>query len=95
MYQNAGEKGHKHLDPVDPPRRHGNKVRGHGTWDNDRPPIFGMVGRESGTLNLAVCHHSTRAELEPLVLAWSKPGSTIFRLFRNLRGSQRFHPWRV
>jgi len=46
MYQNAGEKGVKHTDPNDPPRRRGNKIRGHGTWDSDRPPVLGVIGRE-------------------------------------------------
>jgi hypothetical protein len=55
MYQNAGEKGRKHADPDDPPRRRANKVKGHGTWDNDRPPIAGVVGRESGKIRLGVC----------------------------------------
>jgi len=32
MFQNAGEKGEPHQDPKDPPRRRGNKRRGHGTW---------------------------------------------------------------
>lgn len=95
MYQNAGEKGVKHPDPADPPRRRGNKVRGHGTWDNDRPPILGVVGRESGTLALAVCHHSTRAELEPLVLAWSQPGSTVYTdewaAYHHLPSTNRHH----
>ena len=45
-YQNAGEKGVPHLDPEDPPRRRANKARGHGTWENDRPPVCGVVGRE-------------------------------------------------
>ncbi len=61
MYQNAGEKGVTHEDPDDPPRRRANQVKGHGTWANDRPPIAGIVGRESGDLRLAVCHHSDRA----------------------------------
>ena len=38
MFQNADEKGDPHLDPSDPPRRRGNKRRGHGTDENDRPP---------------------------------------------------------
>ncbi len=69
MYQNAGEKGELHEDPEDPPRRRANKRRGHGTWDNDRPPILGIVGRESGKTHLEVCHHSTRDELIPHVLS--------------------------
>lgn len=67
MYQNAGEKGVKHADPEDPPRRRANKVKGHGTWDNDRPPVAGVVGRESGEVRLAVCRHSDRETLQPFV----------------------------
>ena len=55
MYQNAGEKGVKHADPEDSPRRRANKVKGHGTWDNDRLPVAGVVGRDSGEIRLAVC----------------------------------------
>lgn len=69
MYQNAGEKGRKHADPDDPPRRRANKVKGHGTWDNDRPPIAGVVGRESGKIRLGVCHHSDRQTLQSFVEA--------------------------
>ncbi|HZK68747.1 MAG TPA: hypothetical protein VFC36_04025 [Paludibacter sp.] len=54
MYQNAGEKGVKHSDPNDPPRCRGNKTRGHGTWDSDRPPVLGVIGRESGQIQLEV-----------------------------------------
>lgn len=54
MYQNSGEKGDLHDDPEDPPRRRANKVRGHGTWKNDRPPILGIIGRESGQVHLEV-----------------------------------------
>lgn len=54
MYQNAGEKGILHPDPDDPPRRRGNKARGHGTWDTDRPPVLGIVGRESGQVQLVL-----------------------------------------
>ena len=44
-YQNAGEKRVPHADADDPPRRRADKRRGHGTWDNDRPPACGVVGR--------------------------------------------------
>ena len=72
-----GKKGQKHDDPADPPRRRGNKVRGHGTWDNDRPPVFGAVGRESGQVRLRVLRHSTRAELMPETLGATRPGTCV------------------
>ncbi len=50
----------KHADPDDPPRRRGNKARGHGTWDNARPPVPGVVGRDSGKVRLEVVGHGTR-----------------------------------
>jgi transposase-like protein len=78
MYQNAGEKGLKHADPDDPPRRRANKVRGHGTWDNDRPPIVGVVGRESGEIRLAVCHHSDRQTLQPFVEDHTTDTATVY-----------------
>jgi len=41
-----------HPDPDDPPRRRAHGRPGHGTLANDRPPIAGVVGRESGLLRL-------------------------------------------
>lgn len=49
-----GKKGDEHFDPHDPPRRRANKQRGRGTYANDRPPILGTVGRESGQVRLRV-----------------------------------------
>jgi hypothetical protein len=47
MSQNAGKKGGPHSDPLDPPRRRGNRAPGHGTWESDRPPVCGVVGRRA------------------------------------------------
>lgn len=77
MYQNAGEKGTLHADPDDPPRRRANKKRGHGTYANDRPPVAGIVGRESGQIRLKVIGNSTRANLEPFVLGMTIPGTRM------------------
>ena len=77
MYQNAGEKGRKHEDPDDPPRRRGNKTRGHGTWETDRPPVFGAVGRETGHIRLDVTPNSRRIDLEPAVLATTQADATV------------------
>ena len=54
MYQNAGEKGIPHPDPEDPPRCRANQARGHGTWETDRPPVLGVIGRESSQVQLSV-----------------------------------------
>jgi len=77
LYQNAGEKGRKHLDPADPPRRRANKARGHGTWETDRPPIAGVVGRHSGHIRLQVCDHSDRATLQPFVETHTRADATV------------------
>ena len=47
MYQNAGEKGIPHTDADDPPRRRADEVRGHGTFEGDRPPVAGVGCRSS------------------------------------------------
>jgi transposase-like protein len=73
-----GKKGDKHADPTDPPRYRGNKVRGHGTWDNDRPPILGIVGRETGQVRLEVMKNSGRKDIEPRVLAATTTGATVY-----------------
>jgi transposase len=53
-----GKKGEAHLDPADPPRRRANKQKGHGTYDNDRPPIVGTIGRKTGKVRLRVVEHT-------------------------------------
>ena len=55
-----GKKGIPHADPDDPPRRRANRRRGHGTFANDRPPVAGVVGRESGEVRLEVLDHGRR-----------------------------------
>ena len=57
-FRMRGKKGDKHGDPADPPRCRANKHRGHGTYDNDRPPVVGTIGRESGQVRLRVVHHT-------------------------------------
>ena len=78
MFQNAGETGDKHGDASDPPRRRGNKRREHGTYDNDRPPIVGTKGRESGLLRLRLVHHSDAATLSAHVHRFTLPTSTVY-----------------
>jgi hypothetical protein len=77
MYQNAGEKGRPHRDPDDPPRRRANRFNGHGTFDNDRPPILGVIGRESGQVFLRQTYRSTAKAIEPVVLRVTAPGTEV------------------
>jgi transposase-like protein len=67
MDQNAGAKGIEHPDPDDPPRRRANGRRGHGRFANDRPPVAGMVGGESGEIRLEVADSSGADELGEFV----------------------------
>ena len=53
-----------HLNPSDPPRRRANKRRGHGSYANDRPPIVGTIGRESGQVRQRGVHQTDRQTLE-------------------------------
>jgi transposase-like protein len=78
MFQNAGEKGVPHLDPDDPPRRRANKRRGQGTFDNDRPAVAGVVGRQSGGLRLAVIDHADQPTLQAGVERNTDKEATIY-----------------
>jgi transposase-like protein len=75
--QNAGEKGVMHPDPLDPPRRRANQVPGHGNWDNDRPPVCGVVGRESGQIRLRVEHRADGPTLREGVRQATWPMTTV------------------
>jgi transposase-like protein len=78
MFQNAGEKGYPHCDPEDPPRRRANKRKGRGTMANDRPPVQGVVGRESGKIRLTVCQDTRQATIQPLVETKTSEGTAFY-----------------
>lgn len=73
-----GKKGDRHDDPEDPPRRRANKRRGHGTYDNDRPPIVGSVGRGSGEARLRVIKHTDKKTLVPHVHDYTPGEATLY-----------------
>ncbi len=68
-----GKKGEKHNDPEDPPRRRANKQKGHGTYANDRPPIVGTVGRESGQVRLRMIKRTDGKTLERHMARFTQP----------------------
>jgi hypothetical protein len=75
--QNAGETGVPHRDPDDPPRRRANPHPGHGSGENERPPLCGVVGRESGPVRLTVVEHSDGQTLQKVVRRASWPRATV------------------
>ena len=66
-----------HTDPLDPPRRRANQARGHGTWDSDRPPVCGVVGREGGAVRLSVERHSDGATLNRVAREATSPPARV------------------
>lgn len=90
-----GKKGVPHEDPDDPPRRRANKARGHGTWETDRPPVQGIVGRESGQVRFKVLHNSAWADLSPLLMETTRPGTVVntddWRAYVKLSRHERIH----
>ena len=59
------------------PRRRANERRGHGTFEDDRPPVAATIGRGSGRSCLHVVGNSDRRTLEGLVQATTTPGATL------------------
>lgn len=73
-----GKKGERHPDPKDPPRRRANKRRGHGSYDNDRPPIVGSVGRKTGQVRLRVAKHTDQKTLLAHVHTYTQTMATSY-----------------
>ena len=73
-----GKKGDEHFDLFDPPRRRANKRRGRGTYENDRPPILGIIGRESGEVRLRVVMNTKASTLKKHVHAFTLPGCHVY-----------------
>ena len=66
-----GKKGKPHRNLDDPPRQRANKARGRGTYENDRPPVLGMVGRETGWACFRVC-----VDTKEETIRWAVAGET-------------------
>ena len=74
----AGKKGDPHRNPDDPPRQRANKQRGRGTYENDRPPIVGMVGRETGWASFRVCRNTKKETLQEILTEETNQEACIF-----------------
>lgn len=74
-YKNAGRKGKK---GVRKPRRRGRKGRGRGTYAADRPPIFTLRSRSSGTVVYRAHRRATKNVARLVIRRHVKPGSAVF-----------------
>jgi transposase len=73
-----GKKSDEHFDPLDPPRCRANKRRGRGTYANDRPPVLGVLGRETGQLRLRVVRDTKARTLCPLVEHFTQVEALVY-----------------
>lgn len=73
-----GKKGDAHIDPADPPRRRGNAKPGHGTFANDRPPVFQIISRQTGEVRVIACDTANRATCQGLLGQLLPLGSTLY-----------------
>ena len=88
-----GKKSTPHRDPLDPPRCRANKHLGHGTYDNDRPPIIHIISRESGEERCWVVSHSDKATCQGiLVEAVPAAGTVVYSdEYRSYHGLELAH----
>ncbi|WP_118828474.1 transposase [Salinibacter ruber] len=73
-----GKKSDPHRNPDDPPRQRANKSRGRGTYENDRPPVVGMVGRETGWACFRVCLDTKEETIRGVVAGETAKEACIF-----------------
>ena len=68
----------EHFDADDPPRCRANKQRGRGTFANDRPPVLGVIGRETGTIRLRVVQDTKSLTLCSFVEQFTHPATLVY-----------------
>ena len=73
-----GKKGDEHFDPLDRPRHHANPRRGRGTYANDRPPVLGVVGRETGQIRLRVVDNTRSLTLCAFVEPFTQLDALVY-----------------
>lgn len=70
-------------------------MRGHGTWDTDRPPVLGVIGRASGLVQLWVAESVNRETLQWFVTSLTRPDVVLYtdawRGYAWVAGSGRGH----
>ena len=68
----------EHFDADDLPRCRANKQRGRGTFANDRPPVLGVIGRETGMIRLRVAQNTKSLTLCTFVEQFTQPDTLVY-----------------
>ena len=77
MDPNVGQESVLHRDPKGPPRRRANPHLGPGFRGNDRPPVGGAIGRDSGQVRRTVVVRCDGLTLPEVVRRASWPVATV------------------
>ncbi|HET8669427.1 MAG TPA: transposase [Candidatus Saccharimonadales bacterium] len=82
----------EHFNPADPPRSRANKRKGRGTFANDRPPVLGTIGRETGHCRLRVVLDTKQATLSGHVRQFTLPETFAYTdEYDSYAACQRWH----
>jgi transposase-like protein len=68
----------EHFDLLDKARGRANKRRGRGTFANDRPPVLGTIGRDSGQVRLRVVDDTKQTTLRAHVEQFTGEGTHVY-----------------
>ena len=86
------KKSEPHPNLLDLPRRRANERKGRGTYANDRPPIVGTVGRQSGQVRLRVASKTNKQTLFAHVHQFTQEQITVYTdEWQGYLGLNRFH----
>ena len=77
-FRRRAKKGVEHVEPTDPPRCRANKQRGRGTFANDRPPVLGTIGRQTGQVRLRVVPDTKQVTLRQHVEPFTGAGTHVY-----------------
>jgi transposase len=72
------KKSDQHTDPDDPPRRRANNRPGHGTFANDRPPVYQIISRQTGEVRIWVLDRTDKANTQAMLQTLLPPGAILY-----------------
>jgi len=77
-FKQRGKKGKKHSDEADLPRKRRLSRRGRGNFANDRPPVFGIVGRTSRQARFQVIPDTAHRTLDKWIVHWTHGNTLVY-----------------